>query len=183
MAINLQELRAAVQSYVDSSVKVKISDITPQSGTQLGPNEEFTFNVSADNTIAGSNAIRLINVRYHIKLSPTGAAKLLAPNSTTVLNTVRAFNNPQGTGAPFALNQPVDEMYVFSTSAFILDRPNELSPGDIDTITGLKGKAGSAPGGGTTNIQARVLADPDLDYLFPKDQDTATATKVLNIVG
>jgi len=182
MAINLQELRAAVQNYLDTSVKVSISNITPKSGTQLNPNEEFTFSVTADNSIAGPNAIQLINVRYHVKLNPIGVAKLLAPNSpATAATVVKAFNNPQGTGTPFVLNQSVDEMYVFF-SGLTFDQANVLSPGDTDTI-GLKGRAGSAPGGGATNIQVRILADPDLAHLFPKEQDTPTISKPLNVVG
>ena len=72
-------------------------------------------------------------------------------------------------------------------AAFIYDPSagsanDTLGVGDPDTIS-LTGRAGASPVGGTTNIQARILADVDLDLLFPKNEDTSVVTRNITVVG
>jgi hypothetical protein len=67
-----------------------------------------------------------------------------------------------------------------------IDRAGDLNVGDSDTISGIRGKAGdggSVEGPVFGTITCRVIAAPDLDFLFPKDEDTATASRVFAVIG
>jgi hypothetical protein len=46
-----------------------------------------------------------------------------------------------------------------------------LDVGESDTLSNLRGVAGN--GVGTTDIKFDILADVDLDYLFPKSENSA----------
>ena len=58
----------------------------------------------------------------------------------------------------------------------------KLPIGETGTLT-VTGKASDAANGGKTSVRARVLADVDLDELFPQGEDTPVATKSLAVVG
>jgi hypothetical protein len=44
------------------------------------------------------------------------------------------------------------------------------------------GKAGPTGGGATTEISWGLFAEPDLDFLFPKDVGTPIARRALDVV-
>ena len=55
-----------------------------------------------------------------------------------------------------------------------------LGVGESDSLNGLKGKAGSAPGVGTLSVHMHV--DPDVDALFPKERVNVAGTRSVNVV-
>lgn len=174
MAINLQELRSALVAYVDSKVTVTISALVPSSGASIGPNEEFTFSISARNADAASGGIALKDVVWRAWVQNDAVAKLIVPPVPMV-----ARSGPTASSPVLTAGSQVREMYLFPGSDFA---GNYLSVGDTDSIS-LRGKAGSSGSGGSTNVQFKIYADPDMDWLFPKDQDSSTTTRALNVIG
>jgi hypothetical protein len=189
MSIVLRDLRAAVQNYLDTHVTVTVSPLTPAVGVTIQPNEPFTFDVTGTN-LSGPDAIKLVNVRYHIWVENPAIAKLVVPTHNPNFNgiTYKGWTSTPDVGL-FLVNLPanaeVAEMYLFppASGPFPQDKAGDLNPGDSDSILGLKGKAGPAAGGGSTQITCRIQADPDLDFLFPKNEDSPTVTQTLTVVG
>jgi hypothetical protein len=182
MAISLPELKTAVETYLHDNVKVEITDLKPRSGSSIQPNETFTFNVTVTNPNPSTAipGIRLVNVRYHVKVEETHPfAKLVVPATNPDFNGIR-YRGPRGAAAPGALvdldpKAEVDEMYLFppASGSTSIDRAGDLDVGDSDTIS-VTGKGGSV---GNTNIVCSIIADPDLDYLFPKNRESLPDTE------
>jgi hypothetical protein len=161
MTINLMDLRAAVSNYIRTHVIALVSSPVADMRNRIGSDEEFSFSVTASNS-HGSDAIRLVNVVYHV-WSGSASVELKVPAGPPA----RASCNP---AAPtLAAGSFVSEMFLFPVH-------NSLDVGDADTIVGLKGKALEL---GTADINFHVHADPDLDFLFPKNNIGTTSTKSL----
>jgi hypothetical protein len=163
MSILLPDLPAAVRaavSSVTSSVSTPVADIP----AAISPTEEFTFSVTVNNTAA--NNIRLVNVRYHLSISPTANAALKVPA------TPPARASADNTAPVLAVGTFVSGLFLFPTD-------NSLDVGDSDTITGLKGKALAL---GSATITCHIHADPDVDFLFPKNNGGQLGSKTINIV-
>jgi hypothetical protein len=180
MAINLRDIRDAVIAYIDHIV-TGLSAPVPAAGGEINPGEEFTFSATVLNiTFSGlfpiPGPIRLKNVRYHLKVENPTVAQLKVPNATTAT----ARSGPTTAYPVLAPGTFVGEMYLFFTAGSDYD---VLDPGETDTLAGLKGKAGPGVAGGTTNIRFRILAEVDTDFLFPKNQDSPTATRSLVVHG
>lgn len=188
MTIILRDIRTAVQNYLDTHVTVTISPLSPASGNTIQPNEYFTFSVTATNSSA-VDAIRLVNVRYYVTVLNPAVGKLVVPDTNPDSNGIR-YRKPGpvlGLMVDCAPKEEVGTMYVFppasvSSPPFVLDRAGDLDVGDSDTIQ-LRGKAGTNPSGGNTQITCKILAEPDLDFLFPKNEDSSTATRPLIVIG
>ena len=165
MPIILSDIRAAVQAYLNSKVAVSVSAVTPDVPSTLNPGEEATFGVTITN--AGfPDGIRLTNVRY--RLWTSGTLKLKVPPAA--LAVARASNS---SAAPaLAPGTFVSEMYLFPTDS-------TLDVGDSDAMSGLKIKAGTLGG---YSINCRIIADADTNFLFPKDEDSATASRAVSVV-
>lgn len=174
MAINLQEIRTAVVSYVDTKVTVSISTLTPATGTTINPNEEFSFILTAKNADSASGGITLKDIIWRVWVQSDTVGKLIVPAPPMVARSGLSTSSP----ALIAGSQ-VKEMYLSPPTDAA---GNYLQVGDTDTIS-LRGKAGSAPAGGSTNIQFKIYADVNMDWLFPKDQDSATVLRTLNVTG
>lgn len=167
MAINLRDIPDAVRTYLNTKVAVTIGPIA-EAGQQLNPNEPFSFSVTVANANAANGGVALKNVKYRVAIIHATVAKLKAPSASTDL-----------AGNPLVAGTEVNG-FIFSpaaTNAFSV-----LEVGDTDVFT-VQGKAGSAPAGGSTQIQVRIIADVDVDSLFPKGEDTPTATRALQVVG
>lgn len=173
MPINLQEIRSAVVSYVDSKVTVTISALVPASGTSINPNEEFSFSLTVRNADAASGGIALKDVVWQVWVLNDAVGKLIVPPAPMV---ARASLSSGAAALP--PGSQVREMFLFPPDA----NANYLTVGDTDSIN-LRGKAGPSGAGGSTNIQFKVHPDVDMDWLFPKDQDSATATRALTVIG
>lgn len=170
MAINLADVPGAVKTYLDTKVSVGISPFTPIAGVAIGPNETFTFNVEVRNAIPLAGGVALSNVKYRIAVTNPAVAKIRVPGGGTSTTLNFPFT-------PLPMNEFVDG-FIYSPTGDNFS----LSVGEIDNLP-LTGKAGAAGGGGTTAINARILADVDLNQLFPKGQDSTPATKNLTVVG
>ena len=77
MAINLRDIPEAVQNYMNTKVTVTVSSFTPAVGATIGPNELFTFNVTATNANAAGGGITLKNVKYRIQSANAAVAKIM----------------------------------------------------------------------------------------------------------
>ncbi len=178
MAINLQDIRTAVQTYLDTKVTVSISDPVPVTGSQINPNEDFTFKISATNASSSAGGIRLKNVRYYVGVRNPSVVKLIVPSGILGMT---ARNSYSASGTTLKEGTQVDSMYLFPGSLSGTDLLS-LDVGDTDEIT-VMGKACSGPKGGTTSIDFRIYADIDMDYLFPKDENSSGASKSVTVSG
>lgn len=179
MSINLQEIRTAVINYIDTKVTVSISALVPTTGDTIGPNEEFSFTLTAQNASAASGGIALKNIVWRVWVENEAVGKLLVPAAPMVARSSLSDTSSLTPGSY------VKEMYLFPPNiAYLppLDAATYLGTGDTDTLS-LKGKAGATPSGGTTNIRFKIYANVDMDWLFPKNQDSSTAAKVLLVEG
>jgi hypothetical protein len=194
MTINLRDLRTAVRDYLDSKVTVTISAPTSTSGSNVIPSHAvFTFSITAQNA-ASPDGIRLVNVRYHLRTLNPAAAKLVVPATNPDVNGIRykgLLHQPVLAFFDLIPNTEHDETFLFPPASPVgttlpIDRAGDLDVGDSDTISGIKGKTGvggGVEGAVSGTITCRVIAEPDLDFLFPKNEDTATASKTFLVFG
>jgi hypothetical protein len=169
MPINLKDIPDAVQSYLNTKVSVAISQVAPSSGSSINPGETFEVHIEAANANAASGGVALKNTKYRVSVDNGAIAKLIVPPGAIYFATDLAGNRLNG-------NQEVTSMIVENMIA------RELAVGDTGTLV-LSGKATAAAAGGATTVRARVLADVDLDALFPQGEDTAAAARALTVVG
>ncbi len=159
--MSLRDIPDAVKAYLNTQVTVTITQVKPAGGTTITPNEEFDVHIKATNATT-STGVRLKNVRYRVSFDNPTVADFNIPQDDGTLT------NIAGGEKLFTPEPEQDE--------------STLGVGESDTII-LRAKAGSAAGGGTTTVRARVLADIDLDSLFPKGEDTPVASKTVNVIG
>jgi len=172
MAIELKDIRTAVRVYLNTKVAGSISTLRPDVLNTLNPNEGFSFSVTATNAASADGGIALSNVRYHLIVNDTHFARLMVPPIT--IATTRAISKADGPGStPLNPGTLVKEMFLFPVD-------HTFTAGDTDTISGLKGKAGVEAG--KTIISLDILADPDLEFLFPRNENSATATQTVDVV-
>lgn len=197
--MNLQDIRNAVISYVDNKVTVTISQITPTAGSEIDPNEDFTFTLTAQNADAASGGIPLRNVVWQVWVDNDAVGKLYVPTGMTA----RSSRSTTSDSNKLTEGTLVREMYLFPsffvfppihlpTPSLTLPAPdlssrliwpwrdsaNYLGVGDTDSIA-LKGKGLTQ---GASAIQFKIYADVDMDWLFPTGQDSATASKAFQVV-
>lgn len=165
---DLAEVPEAVKKYLDTKVSVGISAFTPAVGATIGPNEIFTFKVEVRNAIPAAGGVALSNVKYRIAVTNSAVAKIQVPTGGTSTSL---------SGVPIAPPMFVDG-FIFTPTGV----NSSLGVGDIDNLP-LTGKAGPGVAGGTTKVDARILADIDLAQLFPTRQDSTPNIKDLMVVG
>ena len=168
MAINLKDIPDAVRTYMDTKVTVTVSTPVPSEGTTIGPNETFRFNIEAANANAANGGVVLKNVKYRVRVDNPAVAKIMVPSGGTATDVA---------GNPLVAGAEVGE-FIFDPTGVAFDLP----VGNADTLR-FTGKAGSNESGGTTRIRALVLADIDLDQLFPKGEDAPSSAKTLIVTG
>jgi len=183
--VELTDLRKAVQNYMNTQVTTVVSEPQPDAdagaGAVINPGDQFKFNVTATNA-ANPDGVRLINVRWSLSVDAT--SKLIVPSgftATSVLFTTIPSLIPQLQVVPVAPGDQVSNMLL--TPLPILLAPSDrsvLDVGESDSINDLKGIAGSA---GVDNIRFRVIADPDLDFLLPKNEDSPLASEDFTVVA
>src|SRR5262245_652571 len=106
MPIDLSDIPTAVADYLDNHVTTEVSDVS--SGGTIEDGEIGTFDVTVTNAGA-PDGVRLVNVRYHLTVSPGNVAKLVADSSA--LAPQRATINPND---PVLLNGELTEvMFIF----------------------------------------------------------------------
>lgn len=94
--------------------------------------------------------------------SPPPLDKLRAPRK---VDSVKRLRRVPCTVAEYFLHPPTGS------------DPKTLAPGETDTVI-VPAKALAA---GTTTVARQVFADPDLDWLFPKVEDSALGTNNLTV--
>ena len=169
MPINLKDIPDAVQSYLNSKVSVAIAQLAPAAGTTINPGETFEVRIEATNANAVAGGIALTNVKYRLSVDNGAIAKLIVPAGAIYRTEDLAGNRLNG-------NQEVTAMIVENQ----IDR--QLAVGEVKTLS-VTGKATGTASGGNTTVRARVLADVDLEALFPQGEDTAAAARSLAVVG
>jgi hypothetical protein len=101
--------------------------------------------------------------------------KLIVPNP---LLGVTARASADAASALLTVGSQVDEMFLFPAGLFSADL-KRLDVGETDTISGLKGKALAL---GTLKISVNIIADPDEEFLFPRNEDSAEGTQTIQVV-
>jgi hypothetical protein len=169
LAINLSDLRQAVIDYLNNKVTVVVSQLTPASGNVIGPGEKFTFSVTVTNASAANGGIALNNVRYVVSVGNANVATIRVPSDGTALD---------GAGHPINANADVG-FFNYDPSG---DDLSYLQIGESDSIR-LSGTAGTNSAGGNTTITARILADPDIYELFPRNERSTAGIRTVSVVG
>lgn len=182
MAINLADIRSAVNTYLNTFVTVSIGPVL-DAGNQVNPNEAFSFEVSATNT----GGVRLKNVRLRVEIDSTTVGKIQVKGDflsftsplLTTPNNAKDLN-----GSAVILNQLVQGMIIdFNPALSPSGRWDVIDPGEALPKVKIFGKAGAAPAGGTTTIRASLIADIDQDFLFPGGQNSDSGTRELKVFG
>jgi len=166
MSINLKDIPDAVQAYLNTKVTVTITTLGV--GTSINPGEGFGVSVRATNADAANGGVALKNVKYRIAMADASVAKLTVPTGGTATDLA---------GTPLTAGTKVGAM-IFAPSGAAAS----LGVGDSDSVS-FDGTAGNSSVGGTTTIQARIIADVDQDKLFPKGEDTPQVSKTLVVEG
>ena len=169
MAIDLRDISDAVQSYLNKKVAIAITDLTAAEGDSVNPGETFDVTVEATNADSTSGGVALKNLKYRVSVDDGSVAKLVVP-------TGMFFHTTDLDGNVVLPGSERTSMIVEQTLA------TKLPAGDTGRLH-VSGKASGAATGGKTSVRARMLADVDLDELFPQGEDTPVATKSLAVIG
>jgi hypothetical protein len=171
MSINLEDIRTAVMNYVDSNVTITITNLI-SAGTTINPGEGFSLRLNAANASASNGGIPLKNVVWYVLVQDDAVAKLIVPDEPYVTRSKLSKSSPKLTPGT-----QVNEMYIFPRAV-----DNYLGVGDTDSLT-ISCKAGSGSTGGACFIFAKLYASVDEAWLFPKDQDSITQGRYIEVVG
>lgn len=157
MTINLADLPMAVRSYLDNKVQVTV-ELKQDTGNVLNPGEACHILVSVKNAAASSGGIALTNVRYQLAVRDPAMVKFFAPPRGKSIDIQ---------GQPIA----VDTLVGFFT--YNPDDANQsyLSVGETNVIR-FNGRTGGTPAGGSTTISVRIQADPDINAIFPRNENS-----------
>jgi hypothetical protein len=169
MPIELSDLPNAVADYLDTHVSVEVSEIS--SGNSIEHDEFGTYSVTVTNA-GPPDGVRLVNVRYHLTISPKSVAKLVA--DTSALAPQRKTINPND--PTLANGELTDVMFIFPVPGFT-DQA-ELDVGETTTFENLEVK-GLRPGNAT--ITCHIHADIDENDLFPKSENSPTAEVTFDV--
>ncbi|MEO1487729.1 MAG: hypothetical protein AAFU57_18490 [Bacteroidota bacterium] len=167
---SLSDIRQNVISTINS-IPVRISQPTFL-GTQLGPGEVFRFTVDVDHTPFSLNWVQLTRVRLRIQVDNPTIARLTVPDSGFGFGGPNPFSGSVITdlnGLAFPTG-PID-----LRRGFIINFPEGnpwyqlISPAEDVPALAFRGRAMTV---GNFRIQARIIADVDLNWLFPPNQDS-----------
>ena len=150
-----------------ADVSVKIHSLFDlMDNREIRPTDKFSFSVTATNS-SEANAVRLENVRYHVKVEDPTIAKLLVPprNPDDDGTGYKGIDPASGDLIELAPNAEVDEIHLYPRAtirdgvAVIIDRAGELGIGDSDKLN-MRGQA-LAPG--STRLICQVSGEPDVE--------------------
>jgi hypothetical protein len=165
VAINLSELPAAMIQYLLTKVDIDITLANVSGGgPPVNPGDTFEIRMNVDNASSTDDGIALTDVRYELRMSTPGIAQIRVPGAGTAID---------GGGNPIPANTWV-EFLTFNPSA---PDPSYLSVGESDSLQ----FAGRAIAAGSTQVRARIQADPDINALFPRNHLTATHSVGLHV--
>jgi hypothetical protein len=170
VAINLPDLPRAVRDYLDNKVIVTI-DLKQDVSQVLNPGEPCYILVSVKNASAANGGIALANVRYQVSVANPDVVKFFVPplsRGTTI----------DGQGHPIAADALVGFFTFDPTDA----DQSYLRIGEATSIR-FNGRTGPNSAGGSTSITARIQADPDINALFPRNENSSAGITNVTIVG
>jgi len=168
MAIDLRDITDAVQTYLNKKVAVAITELKATNGDQVDPGETFDVKLEATNADATSG-VALKNLKFRVSVDDGSVAKLIVPDGFL-------FSSTDLDGNSVVKGTERTSMIVSNAGV------SRLIAGQSGGFT-ISGKASGAASGGKTTVRARVLADVDLDELFPQGEDSSQTTKALAVKG
>ena len=160
MPIDLADIPTAVADYLDNHVTTVVSEVS--SGDTIEDGEIGTYSVTVTNADA-PDGVRLVNIRYHLTISPATVAKLVA--DTSALAPQRKTINPNDPTLGFG--ELTDVMFIFPVAGATSQA--ELDVGESATFDSLKVKGLRA---GSATIKCHIHADIDQDSLFPRSENS-----------
>ncbi len=156
-------LRDTIAAYTQDYAQWS-SVVEPLPGQQhINPGEEFTIRLTATNdpyfvsSGAGHVGVRLVNVRWHVRVVNTTPVNIVVPNSP-----LDAREGPTDDLPLLTAGDHVPELYVFPRHGKSI-----LVPGETDTVE-LRGIALAT---GTILVMFNLVADVDDDWLDLADQE------------
>ena len=156
----LTEIRDACLGYVARDVVVVVENLKADNPNAISPGEGFGFDLKWTH----KGMIPLINVRLYV--AGEGAITLFAPADAYLAKT--------GTG-PIPEGTPANHMFLFPSDP----ARKRIGSGETDSWPGLRGRADKLGG---AIIQAVVIADLDLDWLFSPNQTGKSGSLAFNVV-
>jgi hypothetical protein len=169
MPIDLADIPTAVADYLDNHVTTVVSEVS--SGDTIEDGETGTYSVTVTNADA-PDGVRLVNIRYHLTISPATVAKLVA--DTSALAPKRATINPNDPTLGFG--DLTDVMFIFPVAGATTQA--ELDVGESATFNGLQVKGLRA---GSATIKCHIHADIDQDSLFPRSENSPNGQHQFNV--
>lgn len=170
MPILLKDIRTEFQKHLNTQVSTSLN-FRPGSGAVINVGENFYIDFRATNSMA-VDSVQIKNVVYHIRVVNPAISKLLKPSPA--LGIARSGASPTSpTISDLAF--PVAEYYLHPPAGA---DPKTLAPGEMDTISNLPAKALAM---GSTTVYSHVYGDPDMDWLFPRMEDSPYTSKTLTV--
>jgi hypothetical protein len=172
VAINLPDLPQAVRAYLDTKVNVTV-ELRPDNGPIVNQGEGCHILVNVRNASAGDGGIALTNVRYQVSVKDPTLAKFFVP----------------GQSAGTAIDEHGQPLAAGALVGFFNWNPSDPDQSYLrigeDTSPGIRfnGKVGAGAAGFTVLISARILADPDLNALFPRNENSTWGTTAVDVVA
>jgi len=166
MTIQLPDLRQAVIAYLNTKVTVDVLDFQVSNPPFLKVGEPFSFTVRVSNATTANGGIALTNVRYQVSTSNPEAVKITVPTNGSAIDRH---------GHPLSASDSVDFF--------------EFNPAGEDVSylrrdeTDLLAFNARAVGAGSCSIRARILADPDINELFPRNFPSAKDSLSFSVIS
>jgi hypothetical protein len=164
MPIQLIDIPTAVADYLDNHVTTTVSAVS--SGGSIEDGEIGQFSITVTNA-AAPEGVRLVNVRYHVIVSPPSVAKLSANGG--VLAPQRPTDDPSAD--PLNSQELTDEYFIFPLDGFL--EQAQLDPGETATFGNLEVKGLKK---GTATIKCHIHAAIDPISLFPTGENSTNGT-------
>jgi hypothetical protein len=169
MHIDLSDIPTSVANYLDNQVITTVTDVS--SGGTVEKGEFGTFKVTVTNA-AAPEGVRLVNVRYHLTISPASVAKFVA--DTSALAPQRKTINPNDPTLGFG--ELTDVMFIFPVAG--LTTQAELDVGESAVFEELKFKALKV---GPATITCHIHAEIDQNSLFPTGENSPNGQAQLSV--
>jgi hypothetical protein len=175
MAITLMDFRAAVPTYLNTSVLCTIPSLVPDVPSALSPGDGFTYSLQARNAPAPAG-VALTNVRYQVRVVHPAIGALLVP-SPLIGGLARAGAGPHA--AVLAPGTWVAAMILYPPFLGTGTALRRLDVGETDTLSGLKGCALAR---GALELRVCILADPDNLFRCPRDAGSSEGRRTIQVI-
>jgi hypothetical protein len=170
VAINLPDLPQAVRAYLDTKVAVTV-EVNQDVGEVINPLEACYIRVNVSNASVGNGGIALTNVRYQVLVNDPSVVQFYVPQQLA--------------------GRSIDEHGQYLVPGRLVGFFN-FDPSDPDvsylrigenTSYRFNGRIVTGAGGFTAAVSVRILADPDLNALFPRNENSTWGTTGVEVVA